>query len=122
MKYLNSYTSPDGETHIEELDSTLAPADFIPGTPLIDLSAPHSATTVVFARLVAGWFGDYHPSPRRQFAITLTGEAEVLTSDGQKRVITPGTIWLIEDTHGKGHQTRVSEKGDWTIVLIGLQD
>jgi hypothetical protein len=80
------------------------------------------ATTVVFGRLSAGWYGDYHPSPRRQFVLTLAGEAEIVVSDGQTRIMTPGAVWLLEDTKGKGHRTRVSDKGEWLIALVWLAE
>jgi hypothetical protein len=123
MKYLRSYTSPDGESHFEDLETEqLAPLEFIPGMPPMDVSAARPATAVVFARLQAGWYGDYHPTPRRQFVFTIAGEAEVVASDGEMRRMRPGTVWLTEDTKGKGHLTRVTDEGEWLIALVWLAE
>ena len=48
-------------------------------------------------------------APQRQFAINLTGELEVEVSDGARRRLGPGDLVLLEDTHGKGHVTRLLE-------------
>lgn len=116
MRYARSYTGTDGETHFEDLETELAPLQFIPGMPLMDVSKPTAAQATVFARLQAGWYGDYHPTPRRQFVFTIAGEAEVTVSEGEMRRMTPGTVWLTEDTTGKGHLTRVTSSGDWLIA------
>ena len=71
-----------------------------------DLSAIIPATGVIFRRSPADQYIDWHPAPRRQFVITLSGEAEVEASDGEVRRITPGTVMLADDTTGKGHITR----------------
>jgi hypothetical protein len=34
----------------------------------------------------------------------------------------PGTVWLTEDTKGKGHLTRVTDAGDWLIALVWLAE
>ena len=122
MKYLRSYTGPDGESHFEDLETELAPLEFIPRMPLMDVSAASPATAAVFARLQAGWHGDYHPTPRRQFVFTVAGEAEVVVSDGEMRRMRPGTVWLTEDTKGKGHLTRVTDAGEWLIALVWLAE
>jgi hypothetical protein len=46
---------------------------------------------------------DYHPAPRRQFIVNLSGAVEITASDGEVRVFGPGSIMLAEDTTGKGH-------------------
>jgi quercetin dioxygenase-like cupin family protein len=45
----------------------------------------------------AGWFGDWHPTPRRQFIIYLSGEMDYEASDGEVRRLTPGNFVLLED-------------------------
>jgi len=54
-----------------------------------------------------GRFIDWHPAPRRQFVIILSGQLEIGFSDGTKQVFGPGDARLVEDTTGKGHTTRV---------------
>jgi quercetin dioxygenase-like cupin family protein len=60
--------------------------------------------------------GVWHNGPRRQFAVTLNGRAELETSDGT--VITPvaGDLVLIDDAVGPGHVT--NGQGDrWMLFL-----
>src|SRR5215211_7240218 len=106
MKYLGTYAGPDGESHFAELEADLHAVEFVPGRPLVELSTALPAAATAFARLPPGWHGDYHPSPRRQVVVPVSGEMVVTTSDGETRRIGPGTIWLLEDTTGKGHLTR----------------
>jgi len=122
MKYWRSYTGADGQTHFDNVETAQAPLEFIPGCPPMDVSAAKPTKAVVFARLPAGWYGDYHPTPRRQFVFTIAGEAVVTVSDGETRRMTPGTVWLTEDTKGKGHLTRVTDAGDWLIALLWLAE
>ena len=37
MKYLRSYTGSYGESHFEDLETELAPLEFIPGMPPMDV-------------------------------------------------------------------------------------
>src|ERR687894_518190 len=101
MKYLRVYTDDQGESHFEDVEVKLAP-----GSGQSDLSELIPATGVIFRRSPADQFVDWHPAPRRQFVVTLSGEAEVEASDGEVRRLGPGTIMLAEDTTGKGHITR----------------
>ncbi len=101
MQYLRIYAGPDGESHFEDVDVPAAP-----GGGSSDLSAMIPAQGVIFRRSQADQFVDWHHAPRRQFVITLSGEAEVEASDGEVRRIGPGTVLLAEDLTGKGHITR----------------
>lgn len=101
MRYFRIYAGPDGESHFADVEVAL---DQPSGSS--DLSALFPATGVIFRRSPADQFIDWHPAPRRQFVVTLSGEAEVEASDGEVRRLGPGTIMLAEDTTGKGHITR----------------
>jgi hypothetical protein len=101
MRYFRIYADADGETHFEDIEVALHPSPS--GS---DLSALHPASGVIFRRSPADQFLDWHPAPRRQFVVTLSGAAEVEASDGEIRAIGPGTIMLAEDVTGKGHITR----------------
>jgi len=102
MNYLRIYTGSDGLSHFEDVEVELAAT----GTSSSLTSEPVPATGVIFRRSPAGQFMDWHHAPRRQFVITLSGEAEIVASDGEVRHIGPGTILLAEDLTGKGHITR----------------
>ena len=65
---------------------------------------PMSVEGVIFREISPGGSADWHPAPLRQLAINLSGEAEIEVTDGTKRRVGPGQIFLVEDTTGKGHK------------------
>ncbi|MBV8087281.1 MAG: hypothetical protein JO247_20920 [Chloroflexi bacterium] len=91
------YTGPDGKTHIEEMDLASHP----------QLTQAMNAEHIVFRSAPPGNFIDWHPAPRRQFVITISGQGEIGLEDGTKIVFGPGHVNLAEDLTGKGHTTRV---------------
>jgi quercetin dioxygenase-like cupin family protein len=91
------YTGADGQSHIEPIDIEKK-ADWLKGLP---------ATQISFRVWPKGEFLDWHPAPRRQFVVILSGQLEIGCGDGTKQVFGPGDARLVEDTTGKGHTTRV---------------
>ena len=117
MRYFRIYAGPDGESHFEDIDVA-----FVQARNGSDLSALVPVSGVIFRRSAADQFIDWHPAPRRQFVVTLSGHAEVEASDGEIREIGPGTVMLAEDTTGKGHITRgrgTEERLSLFIPLVG---
>lgn len=117
MRYFRIYADADGESHFEDLDVELRPSSG--GS---ELSALHPASGVIFRRSRADQFIDWHPAPRRQYVVTLSGEAEVEASDGEVRAIGPGTIMLAEDVTGKGHITRGVGSAERLSLFIPIPD
>ena len=117
MNYFRIYTDPDGESHFADVAVAL---DGQPGGS--EYSALYPGTGVIFRRSPADQFLDWHPAPRRQFVVTLSGEAEVEASDGEVRRIGPGTIMLAEDLTGKGHITRGVGGEERISLFIPLSD
>ena len=118
VKCTRIYADADGESHFEEVEIELQPKDFAPPAPPIHTSEFQTATGYGFLSSPAGWFGDWHPAPKRQVAFCLTGVLETQVSDGESRRFEPGSIILLEDTHGKGHTTRVLETGLLAMVQL----
>jgi len=121
MKYVRLFAGPDGESHFEDVGVELAPVgQYARGVPQVFLSAPRLSTSLTFLSAPPGWVGDWHPAPRRQFMIKLTGVAEVLASDGERRELGPGTVLLLEDVVGKGHYSRVLGPDDdrWFVAAL----
>jgi len=115
MQYLRIYAGPDGESHFKDV-----PVELAPGGGGLDLSAMIPAQGAIFGRSPADLFVDWHHAPRRQFVITLAGEAEVEASDGEVRRIGPGTVLLAEDLTGKGHITRGTGVADRLSLIVPL--
>jgi hypothetical protein len=90
------YTGADGQSHIEPIDLKQTP-EWMRGL---------AATQIAFRENPAGWHLDWHPAPRRQFVIILSGQLEIGLGDGSTHVFGPGDARLVEDTTGQGHTTR----------------
>jgi quercetin dioxygenase-like cupin family protein len=91
------YTGADGQGRIETIDVEKR-TDWLKGVP---------ATQIAFSVWPVGRFLDWHPAPRRQFVIILSGQLEIGLGDGSTHVFGPGDARLVEDTTGQGHTTRV---------------
>jgi quercetin dioxygenase-like cupin family protein len=100
-------TDADGESHFVDREIDLMDRDFAPPSPPMQVSAPIPAGQGLFFRMAPGWFGDWHPTPCRQYFVQTSGQLEVHVSDGEVRHLHPGDVVYLEDTEGKGHTTRV---------------
>ena len=104
------YTGNDGESQWEAID--------LDKTPMwtTNMDASH----IVFRTVPVGTFADWHPAPRRQFVIILSGQLEIGFGDGTSKVFGPGDARLVDDTTGKGHTTAVYGDKPVTVATIPL--
>lgn len=114
MKVCRLYTGADNESHFEDIEIEL---NF---NGRLQVSALQSAAGIVFRAAPAGHWSDYHPVPKRQYVITLSGAVEIETGDGTIRRFGPGDVMLAEDTTGRGHITRVVGSEPRRYVFIPL--
>lgn len=91
------YTGSDGQSHVETIDLATTPS----------WTAGLASSNITFRTAPVGNFADWHPAPRRQFVIILSGQLEIGLGDGSKHIFGPGDARLVEDTTGKGHTTAV---------------
>lgn len=122
MKYIRVYADENGESHYEDVEVELTARDFAPPAPPLQLSPMTPATGVAFVRFPAGWDGDWHPTPRRQFFFFLSGEFAGETSDGDHRSHGPESAVLLEDTTGRGHRAWVVGDGEVLATVVQLAD
>ncbi len=120
MKYTRIFCDTQGESHFGDVAIDLRHIDFAPPAPPLWLSDRQEVDHSFFCTFPTGWFGDWHPTPRRQYYIQLTGRLQVGVSDGNTRLFQAGDIVLVEDTWGKGHTTRVLGDDDVTAAFIQL--
>ena len=112
MGFTRMYTGDDGESHIEELDLASRP----------DLAELQAASGISFRINPPGrGVSDFHPGPRRQYVITLSGEGEIGLGDGSVHRFGAGHVNLVEDLTGKGHTTRGVGSGPRVTVTIPLE-
>ncbi len=80
-----------------------------------------AAAGIVFRRAPAGHILDWHPAPRRQYVMTLSGQGEIEIGDGTVRRFGPGDVMLAEDVTGRGHITRVVGSQPRVYVTVPLK-
>ena len=119
MNYTRIYSDTGGESHFDDVTVSVAPIDFAPPAPPLNMATPLEAERLILCTIPAEWVGDWHPAPRRQFYIQLSGELEVAVTDGEIRRFSAGSLLLLEDTTGKGHLTRVV--GSTTVDAVFVQ-
>lgn len=97
MGIYRMYTGGDGQSHIEELALSSHP----------ELTSPSPTQDITFREWAAGHYIDWHPAPKRQYIISISGIIEIGLEDGTTHRFVPGDARLVEDTTGKGHTTLV---------------
>ncbi len=116
--YLRIYSDREGCSHFEKKSVNLEPKDYAPPAPPLNTSQIAPADNSVFLELPTGWFGDWHPTPVRQWLILMTGECEFEVGDGERAVCHAGDVVLLDDTTGKGHRTKVLGNDNVRIAAI----
>jgi quercetin dioxygenase-like cupin family protein len=104
------YTGSDGESHVERIDLARTP----------DWTKGLGTTQISFREDLVGRYLDWHPAPRRQFVIILSGQLEIGLGDGSKHIFGPGDARLVEDTTGRGHTTRVHGSAPCVTATVPL--
>ncbi|MBC2734252.1 MAG: cupin domain-containing protein [Desulfobacteraceae bacterium] len=110
IDYLRIYADADGCSHFEIQTVGLETKDYAPPAPPLNTSALASADNSLFLELPVGWYGDWHPTPVRQWLILMSGECEFEAGDGERAIRKAGDVVMLDDTMGKGHQTKVLGK------------
>jgi quercetin dioxygenase-like cupin family protein len=110
MAIFRMYTGPDGKSHWEEQSLAEHPT----------LTKQQATAHIVFSEQPAGKFLDWHPAPRRQYVIVISGQLEIGFGDGTTRRFGPGDARLVEDTTGQGHTTRYVGPGLVITATIPL--
>ena len=106
-----------GETHIGFLEvATHAAALGPPPNPVGRMTEPIEVTSLVTFAAPAGTGATWHSAPRPYICIVLSGEGEVVASDGTTRRLVPGDVMFFDDVAGRGHVTRAIT--DLHVALI----
>jgi len=119
MKIGRIYATPDGESHIGELEIALAQKE---GRPLFFNSTRFAARTVAFQHVRVGGANAWHNPPQRWLAFILVGTWAIEVSDGSRRQFPAGSVSLVEDTTGKGHRGWAVGDVDVLVAAVGLPD
>jgi len=122
MQLVRVWADDAGESHIsdEPLPERVVPAST--GVPELTIGGPLPAVRVEVVEVRGdGTPPDWHPAPRRQLVVFVTGPVTIRTSDGDRRSLPPGAAVLVEDTWGRGHVTE-HPPGDQRVVQVALPD
>jgi len=117
-RYWRVFADEQGESHAEEVDAELQLTDYAPPAPAVFVSRPAAAAGFVFVIAPKTSVGDFHPTPGRQIQVVLRGEVEGETSDGTVMRGQPGDVFMLEDTHGRGHRSTVV--GDQALEILAV--
>ncbi len=107
MKITRLYTGKDGQSHFEEIE--------------VEIGKLQPGEGITFRHAPPGQVQNWHPAPRRQYVITLSGQGEIEIGDGTKRRFGPGDIMLADDTTGRGHITRAVGDQPRLYVMIPVK-
>ncbi len=117
MRYTRMYADADGETHFEDVEVPLD--DNGRSSALSDI---FKVSGLQFRHTRPDYDLDFHRAPRRQFIVNLTGGVEIEVSDGEVRRLQAGSVFLVEDTTGKGHKSRAIDGQERFSLFIHLAD
>ena len=116
MKIVRLYTGKDQQSHFEEIELTFG------GERAILATDSQAASAVVFRSAPPRTVVDWHPAPRRQYVITLSGQWDIECGDGSVRRFRPGDVMLAEDLTGQGHISRVVGNEPYVFMAVPLRD
>lgn len=107
MKFLMIHADERGETHfgVQDLPDREVPFG-PPPNPKGQMTDLGTVATMFVFSVPAGTDVPAHNAPQPYIAIILSGEGEVVTSDGESRRFHPGEVLFCNDLTGKGHVTR----------------
>jgi hypothetical protein len=115
------YSGADGRSHVAEVVLAMQ--------PFVDEEGAHGEATpmqsvagIAFRVSPPGYVLDWHCAPRRQYSISLSGNAEIEVGDGTVARIGPGDVVLAEDLTGQGHITRVVGDQPRFYAIVPLAD
>ncbi|MHB0958319.1 MAG: cupin domain-containing protein [Pirellulaceae bacterium] len=117
MKFAMIHADERGETHfgvqdIQDRELAVGPPPN-PKGQMIDFGA---VTTMCVISFPAGTDVPAHNAPQPYIVIVLSGQGEVVTSDGETRRFHAGDVLFCNDLTGKGHVTRAIT--DLTLAFV----
>ena len=118
IEYLRIYADDHGCSHFEIGKTNLSSSNYAPPAPNLNTSILEDADKYVFLELPVGWYGKWHPTPVRQWLALMSGACEFEAGDGEKTTRKAGDFVFLDDTTGKGHQTRVIGEDPVRILAV----
>ena len=76
--------------------------------------------SVRLAETEPGGVYDWHPAPRKQVVVTLTGSIEFTFGNGEILLVNPGDVFLAADVEGRGHKWRIIGDEPWRRLYVHI--
>lgn len=122
-RYVRLYTDSRGETHFEDLEMSMTHQEFAPVNIPLNMANFLPVSTSFWLGAPGEWEGDVpRPALKRQIFCTVEGEYQITASDGDVRCFPAGSVLFIDDTHGKGHLTRVTNKKGAVVFAVSIAE
>lgn len=116
MQVVRIYTGSDQQSHFDDIELRFG------GEPRMLSTEAQVAKTIVFRSAPPGTVLDWHPAPRRQYVITISGQWDIICGDGTTRRFKPGDVMLADDLTGQGHQSRVVGNEPYIFITVPLAE
>jgi hypothetical protein len=101
------FSDKDGKCRFDTIDFPLSIKEYAPPAARVSVSSPVSFSTGVYVRMLPGWIGELHPSPRQQLIICLIGAVQFAGADGATFTLKSGESLVDENTTGPGHVSEI---------------
>jgi hypothetical protein len=130
LAYWHVWTDDEGGTHQTRCALTdFAQRSMAGAAPQWNDTLLVSPAKVLIAIQPVGWVGDWHPNPRPQWIIPLSGRWFVETTDGTRVEMGPGEISFGADQNAepdaegrKGHRSGTLGDAPAVLMIVQLED
>lgn len=121
MRYSRVFADSEGASCFDDQQAELEVGFAAPPAEPLYTAKFSPAVDAFWLGTVPTWKGDVpHPAPRRMAFVTVQGEYQITTTNGETRKFPVGSVLLIEDATGSGHMTKNISAGDTIVLAIGL--
>ena len=118
MNAVRIFSDTEGESHFEDIELDLLPLAV--GDLRTASTENWPASTVQFRQVDDDFESGFHVAPKRRIVINLAGFSELEVSSGERRIVGPGVVQLVEDLEGRGHKAAKTTGEPLQMLIIGL--
>lgn len=120
LAYVRVALDADDRTYFAEASEPFELKAFAPPSGPIGVAGMQAAESLVFTTADKTWATDWHPTPRRQFFVLLSGAITIEVESGEKRRFETGDVVLLEDVRGRGHDSKVVSEAPAVFAMVAL--
>ena len=121
MELPEIYADAAGETHYRTTAIAFESRDFSPPSPPIGVAPDMNPKAALFLELPPGWDLSFHPTPRKQVAVIVSGTVTIAVTDGEVRRFGPGGCFIFNDVNSKGHLTQVQGPDRVYALMVAVE-